>query len=199
MDGSEENENCWVVSWLMTVVGCCLQAVRNTWHALEHAPANLRADRAVVLEAGKGECVGHQATILQASQSCESLYLDDQWSMSEWVVCLGRSASSIFTALEFMHRPFLIKSLYLFSWRLQGQTMSFRIYLTDTLMHLFHPKFGCVRGGASTPCCFALGLPQCAEWWGACFWLSQRFQDETAIAVKINYYNYYRFIINCEL
>lgn len=28
-----------------------LEAVRNTWHALEHAPANLRADRAVVLEA----------------------------------------------------------------------------------------------------------------------------------------------------
>ncbi len=52
----------------MPLVGCCLQAVRNTWHALEHAPANLRADRAVVLEAGKGECVG-QATIVQASQS----------------------------------------------------------------------------------------------------------------------------------
>ena len=60
--------------------------------------------------------------------------------------------------------------------------------MTDTLMHLFHPKFVCVRGGASTPCCFALGLPQCAEWWGPCFWLSQRFQDETAIPVKINYY-----------
>lgn len=122
--------------------------------------------------------------------------INDQW-VNEWYV-LNVPPHQFFTALKFMHRRFLINFHTLrLSWislstYFPGESTDrpclLEYAMTDTLMHLFHPKFVCVRGGASTPCCFALGLPQCAEWWGPCFWLSQRFEDETAIPVKINYY-----------